>query len=274
VDLTAYLEQAETAARAAGAIIQDYRGRFEVEEKARADLVTSADPAAQAAIIDSLRSRFPDHTFLGEEKGAEPDPAIPFRWVIDPLDGTTNYAHGFPFYAVSIALEVHGELAVGVVYDPSRDELFRAAKGLGAFCNGKPMKVSATSQLTESLLATGFPPLLGTENTARALADLFILFARKCHSVLRLGSAALSLAYAAAGRLDGVYAYNWKPWDSAAGVVLVREAGGRITNTDGSPVYDLYRPDILCSNGPLHDEMASMLSATVAEGILALNRRK
>jgi myo-inositol-1(or 4)-monophosphatase len=256
LDLSPYRAGAEAAAREAGRIIQDYRGRFQVVEKGRSDLLTSADPAAQAAVIGMIRSVWPDHTFLGEEDGARPDPDKPFRWIIDPLDGTTNYVHGFPFYAVSVGLEIAGRLSVGVVYDPVHDEMFSAARGAGATCNGRPIRVSEVSRLSAALLATGFPPLLGDDATARRLADTFIRFARATHSVVRFGSAALSLAYVACGRLDAVYAYNWKPWDTAAGAVIVSEAGGRVSNTAGG-AFDLYSPDLLVSNGRVHAEAAA-----------------
>jgi myo-inositol-1(or 4)-monophosphatase len=261
VDLAEFRAHAEAAAREAGRIIQAYRGRFEVVEKGRSDLLTSADPAAQAAIIEMTTARWPEHTFLGEEAGAKPDPAKPYRWIIDPLDGTTNYVHGFPFYAVSVGLEIAGKTAVGAVYDPCHDEMFSAAAGAGATCNGRPIKVSAVGRLSGALLATGFPPLLGDDDAvARRLADTFVRFARSTHSVVRFGSAALSLAYVACGRLDAIYAYNWKPWDTAGGVVIVREAGGTITNTAGDG-FDLYRPDILASNGKVHAEAAAVAGA-------------
>lgn len=258
-NLAELVRHAEDAALVAGRLIQDYRGKFRVTEKGKADLLTDADPAAQAAVIGHLSARCPGSTFLGEEDGVRPDPAAPLKWIIDPIDGTTNYVHGFPFYAVSIGLEVEGHLAAGVIYDPSRDEMFSASAGAGATRNGRAIRVSGVPRLAVAMLATGFPPALGTEGTARDLSDRYSRFARASHSVVRMGCATLSLAYVAAGMLDGVYAYTWKPWDSAAGAVLVREAGGRVANLGGSPdTYDVMRPDIIATNGLIHAEVDAM----------------
>jgi myo-inositol-1(or 4)-monophosphatase len=249
-----YCDAAERAARQGGAVLREMAGEVAVTEKAPGDLVTAADLAAQQVIQQALLAEFPDHTFLGEESGCAPDPAAEFRWIVDPLDGTTNYVHGLEFYAVSIALEARGELVAGVIYEPASGRCFRATAGGGAFMDGQPIRVSAVSALRHALLVTGFPPNL------RGRTDLWELFEAFCgasHSVRRLGSATLDLAYVACGRFDGFYAGNLHCWDAAAGVLLVREAGGHVTNLDGTP-YNLYTPDILASNGLIHDAMVQI----------------
>lgn len=251
MDLKRFCAVAEHAARRAGAILLDMAGKVSVREKGRGDLVTTADLASQESIRETLLTAFPSHTFLGEESIAAPDPAADFRWIVDPLDGTSNYVHGLEFFAVSIGLEHRGEQIVGVIYDPSADRCFKATAGGGAFLNDAPIRVSAVDSLRAALLVTGFPPGM------RDRADLLRLFEEFCsesHSVRRLGSAALDLAYVASGRFDGFYAPNLHPWDAAAGAVIVREAGGRVTNLDGTP-YNLYTPDILASNGAIHGAM-------------------
>lgn len=251
LDLIRYCEVAERAARRGGQILLEMAGNFSVSEKGRGDLVTSADLASQDAIRQTLLQEFPTHTFLGEESQETPDPAE-FRWIVDPLDGTSNYVHGLEFYAVSIGLEVRGVLVAGVIYQPAADKCFTATQGGGAYLGGQPIRVSQVPDLRNSLLVTGFPPGM------RGRSDLLRLFEEFCaesHSVRRLGSAALDLAYVACGRFDGFYAPNLHCWDAAAGVVLVREAGGQVTNLDGTP-YNLYTPDILATNGLIHEAMA------------------
>lgn len=245
------LAVAEHAARAAGRILLDSFGRVEAREKAPGDLITDADIASQRAIAAILRERFPDHTLLAEEEGATPDPDAAHRWIVDPLDGTINFAHGVPLWCVSIALEHAGELVVGVVYQPLLDDMFSAARGLGARRNGQPMRVSATERLSGSLIVCGMP----TDFGAVAERQLAIMgrFSTGTHSVRRTGNSAWNLAMTAAGGFDVCYATSIQPWDAAAGVVLVREAGGTITNFDGSP-HDLYRNSILATNGRVHAE--------------------
>jgi myo-inositol-1(or 4)-monophosphatase len=249
--LTDYLDAACEAARRAAAVIEDWRHRFAVREKGRADLVTDADVASQRVIRDYLAGRFPGHGFLGEEEGAghgRPGPGAPPTWVVDPIDGTTNYVHDVPLYCVSIGLEVGGEMVVGVVLEPTRNELFRAARGQGAWLNDRRLSVSRADRLEEALLATGFPAdVRGHERTL----DWWRYFSLRARSLRRTGSTALNLAYVAAGRFDGYWAFDNHVWDVAGGVVLVREAGGVLTNVDGSP-YDAYRADALASNGALH----------------------
>jgi myo-inositol-1(or 4)-monophosphatase len=249
--LADYLDAACAAAQAAAAVLEDWRHRFQVREKGRFDLVTDADLAAQRVITEYLGQRFPAHAFLGEEEqlgAGRPGPDAPPTWIIDPLDGTTNYVHDCPMYCVSIGLQVAGEMVVGVVLDPSRPELFRAAKGLGAWLGGRRLQTSHTAGLEQALLATGFPAdVRGQEITL----DWWRYFSLRTRSLRRTGSTALNLAYVAAGRFDGYWAFNNHVWDVAGGMVLVREAGGVVTNLDGTP-FDPHTPDGLASNGPLH----------------------
>ena len=222
-----------------------------MREKGRFDLVTDADVASQHTIREYLSGRFPAHAHLGEEdKGpkARPGPDAPPTWIVDPIDGTTNYVHDFPFYCISIGLQIAGELVVGVVYEPSRQEMFSAAHDMGAWLNDRRLKTSSVDSLERALLATGFPPdLAGQERTL----DWWRLLSLRSQSLRRTGSTALNMAYVAAGRFDGYWAFDNHVWDVAGGAVLVREAGGTLTNVDGSP-YDAYTPDALASNGPLH----------------------
>jgi myo-inositol-1(or 4)-monophosphatase len=257
-DLQPCLDAAETAARRAASILESWRARFSVREKGRADLVTEADVASQQAVREYLLGRFPDHDFLGEEGDRRPPmPGGPPTWIVDPLDGTTNYVHDCPMYCVSIGLEVDGALAVGVVYDPRQDELFAAAAGHGATLNGRPLRTSTAAELDTALLATGFPAdLRGHEHQL----EWFRYFSLRAQSVRRTGSTALNLAYVAAGRFDGYWAFDTNPWDVAGAVVLIREAGGVVTGLDGGG-YDHRAGPCLASNGPLHPAMVAALRA-------------
>ncbi len=256
--LTDYLDAARQAARRGAAVLEEWRHRFRVREKGRFDLVTEADLGSQQAVHDYLRGRYPEHGFLGEEGGAaasRPGAGAPPTWIVDPLDGTTNYVHDCPFYCVSIGLEVAGDLVVGVVLDPVRQELFAAARGQGAWLNDQPLRTSRADRLEEALLATGFPPdLRGQERTL----DWWRYFSLRTRSLRRTGSTALNLVYVAAGRFDGYWAFDNHAWDVAGGVVVVREAGGVVTNVDGS-TYDPHTPDALASNGPLHPVLLECL---------------
>src|SRR5262245_34883274 len=249
--LSDYLEAAREAARRAAIVLQHWRSRFQVREKARFDLATDADVASQRTIREYLGGRYPHHAHLGEEdKGPRlrPGPDAPPTWIVDPIDGTTNYVHDCPLYCISIGLQVAGELVVGVVLDPSRNELFAAARGLGAWLGQRRLRTSPATRLEEALLGTGFPPdVRGHERTL----EWWHYFSLRARSLRRTGSTALNLAYVAAGRFDGYWAFDNHVWDVAAAVVLLREAGGVITNVDGSP-FDPYTPDALASNGPLH----------------------
>jgi myo-inositol-1(or 4)-monophosphatase len=257
MQLNDYHEAAQDAARRAAVVLEEWRQKFQVREKGRFDLVTDADLASQKAIYAYLSARFPDHAFLGEEdvgiKSRSDAPAAP-TWIVDPIDGTTNYVHDCPLYCISIGLEIEGELVVGVVLDPSRNEMFHAAKGAGAWINDRPIKTSATRRLEESLIATGFPPdVRGHELTL----DWWRFFSLRTRSLRRTGSTALNMAYVAAGRFDAYYAFDNHVWDVAGATVLIQEAGGLVSNTDGSP-YNAYTPDALATNGALHPLMVEI----------------
>lgn len=242
---------AESAAREAGAILLGMFGRVSSREKAPGDLITDADLASQRRIAEILREAFPDHTLLAEEEGITPDPSADFRWIVDPLDGTINFAHGVPLWCVSIALEHRGELVAGVVFQPLLNDMFSASKGAGARRNGQPMKVSTTDRLVRSLIVCGMPTdFAGSADRQLALMNRF---STGTHSVRRTGNSAWNLAMTAAGGFDVCYATSIQPWDAAAGIVLVREAGGKVTNLDGTD-HDLYKNSILATNGLLHEE--------------------
>ncbi len=266
VDYRPFLQVAEAVAREAGALLKDAYGRVSAREKKPGDLVTDADFASQKLIADRILSAFPDHTLLGEEEGGEPDLACPWRWVVDPLDGTINFAHGFPFWAVSIALEHAGKLVVGVVYNPLSDEMYSAAEGHGATRNGQPLRLSAAEKLSACLIATAIPT--DFPESADLQMAYFRRFSTGTHSVRRTGSSALNLALLAAGGFDVCYATFMNPWDAAAGVVLVREAGGTVSNLSGA-AYDLYGEEILATNTRVHDESLAALEEArrgLAEG--------
>lgn len=252
---------AENAARSAGTILLRAFGHVDAREKAPGDLVTEADIASQREIARLLREAFPEHTLLAEEEGILPDTSADFRWIVDPLDGTINFVHGLPLWCVSIALEHRGELVVGVVYQPILDTMFSAAKGCGASRNGKPMHVSAAPALDRSLIVCGMPTDFGRD-AARQLA-IFDQFSTGTHSVRRTGNSAWNLAMTAAGGFEVCYATSIQPWDAAAGVVLVREAGGQVTSLDGGP-HDLYRNEILATNGVVHGEASARMKAVIS----------
>jgi myo-inositol-1(or 4)-monophosphatase len=258
-----FLEVAVDAARRAGALLLDRFGSLrQIRYKGSpSNLVTEMDRQAEALVIDCLRSRFPDHAILAEEGGARPGSST-HRWIVDPLDGTTNYAHGMPFFAVSIALEIEGTVQLGVVFDPNRDECFTVVRGEGAFLNGQPLRVSETPTLDESLLSTGYPyDIRRTRDNNLAEHAAFMV---RCRSVREMGSAAINLALVAAGRLDGFWELVLGPWDVAAGCLMVEEAGGRVTTPAGGLV-DLGRPAVVASNGKIHDEMLATLSEVRAQ---------
>ena len=255
-------EVAIAAAREAGSILRERLGRArDIQFKGVVDLVTDADRAAEAAIAGAIRAAFPDHRILGEE-GARGERAgsatlddSPFGWIVDPLDGTTNYAHGFPHFAVSIGVERAGVVVIGVIYDPLRDELFVAERGAGATLNGVPIRVSATTELIRSLLATGFPYDLALRAERAIIWQRFLV---RCQSIRGTGSAALNLAYLAAGRIDGFWEDPLQPWDMAAGSLLIEEAGGKISALDGG-AFDPYGTGLVATNGPLHPAMFAVL---------------
>lgn len=253
-----HLDIATEAALAAGAILKAYQGEsFGIEEKRPGDLVTDADREAEAAILRILERHFPQDAILTEEAGTRGQVGSDVLWVIDPLDGTTNFAHRFPSFAVSIALLVEGDPYIGVVYNPALEELFRGIRGGGATCNRRPIQVSQTQSLDRSLLVTGFAydrRQVRDNNYAE-----FIHFTHLTQGVRRVGSAAVDLAYVACGRFDGYWERGLSPWDMAAGVVLVQEAGGLVTAYDGEKL-DLFSGRILASNGWLHPAMQRELS--------------
>lgn len=257
-----FLDVAVEAARIAGGY-QRYRSASQVEIDMKGDknLVTEVDRESERLIVGHLLNRFPGHAILAEE-GEYPRTGSPFRWIIDPLDGTTNYAHGFPWFCVSIGLEAEGELVAGVIYNPMYEELFTATRGGGAFLNGHRLHVSDHSPLRDTLLATGFPYDCATD-PANNFAN-FIAFQKTARGIRRAGAAALDLAGVAAGRLDGFWELKLKPWDVAAGVLMVREAGGTVTGFDGTP-YDLSDNRIVASNGLIHGEMVTMLADAAKE---------
>ena len=254
---TELLELAQQAARDAGEVLQSWRKRFTVREKGPADLVTEADEAAQRTIHELIHSRFPDHKFLGEEGLSRTAGDSPYHWIIDPLDGTSNYVHGYPYYAVSIGLECDEELLVGVIYDPTRDDMFTATRGGGAALNNCAIHTSSVAELSQAMLVASFPPGVRPEHPAIAR---FLRVLPHAQTIHRTGSAALNLAYLAAGRIEAFWSGSLKPWDMAAGVLIVREAGGRVTRMDGTAL-DLHVPDLLSSNGSaIHEELQKRLA--------------
>jgi myo-inositol-1(or 4)-monophosphatase len=246
-------------ARDAGRVLEARFGRnIQISNKGDIDLVTEADLAAERVIIERIHSYYPRHSILAEESGESViiGGANELKWIVDPLDGTTNYSHGYPCFCVSIALERAGVLEIGVIYDPMRDELFAAERGQGATLNDRLIKVSETYDLNRALLCTGFPyDVRQREKFARHLHN-FIMTAQ---GVRRDGSAALDLAYVASGRFDGFWEEGLNPWDVAAGVLLIEEAGGHISRYDGK-AFNIYTPPIVASNGLVHDAMLRVLN--------------
>jgi myo-inositol-1(or 4)-monophosphatase len=261
MDLHNYLEVATEAAYAGGAVLRKYWGKLqEVEEKRPGDLVTIADRESEAAVLSIIRRHFPGHSILAEESGEINIAGSEFLWAIDPLDGTTNFAHQYPFSGVSLGLLINGVPSVGVVYDPFHDELFRAATGLGAICanrgDRRPIQVSQTKELSRSLLVTGFA-YDRTQTTDNNYAE-FCHFTQITQGVRRGGAASVDLAYIACGRLDGYWERGLSLWDIAAGIVIVREAGGIVSAYDGSEI-DLRSGRILATNPNLHSSIISEL---------------
>lgn len=250
-----YKEFTIIIAREAGTLLKErLNEKHTVNYKGEIDLVTEADKMSEEMLVSRIGNKFPHHSILAEEF-AEIDRGSEFRWIIDPLDGTTNYAHGYPVFCVSIALEKGNEIIVGVIYDPMTEEMFVAEKGKDAFLNGKKIFVSNTMELSKSLLTTGFPYDI-RENPDNNL-NYFNEMATKAQAIRRGGSAALDLAYTATGRIDGYWELKLKPWDTAAGWLLVKEAGGLVTDISGKDYY-LKSPHILVSNGKIHDEMINV----------------
>jgi len=255
--------KAEAIAREAGALLREYFHRgVHTEYKGDVDLVTEADRASEKLITERLRAAFPDHGVYGEE-GTRRALDSEYRWYIDPLDGTTNFAHGFPVFCVVLGCERRrpglepdedGEMVAGVIYDPLRDELFSAERGSGATLNGKQIHVSGTKTLQESLVATGFP---SQKRHSSPNVHFYQQFTLRSHGVRRAGSAAIDMAYVAAGRLEAFWEFNLNPWDTSAGYLIVEEAGGKVTHFDGSR-FTLDSREVLATNGLIHNEMVSL----------------
>jgi len=245
------------AVKEGGAILMKYFGKIKsIDYKGEINLVTEADQRSEEVILSIIKDSYPNHRILAEETG-ESGNSSSFKWIIDPLDGTTNYAHGYPCFCVSLAIEYEEEVLYGAVYDPVKDELFTAEKGKGAFINGKAIKTSSTKQLDQSLLCTGFPYDVRDDMDSNILN--FRTFLMKAQAVRRDGSAALDLCHTAAGRFDGFWEQKLFPWDVAAGGLLVTEAGGKLTNFTGEN-FSIYDNEIVASNGIIHDQMVDALS--------------
>jgi len=252
------IELAMEAALEAGRFLKMSVGKVKSVERKQGqetNLVTEIDKMAEERIIRKIKKRYANHDFLGEESGSAQSQSE-YKWIIDPLDGTTNFTHGLPIFCVSIGLEIKGELALGVVYDPNSEEMFTAQRGKGAFLNNRKITVSRTSKLIESLVVTGFP--YDVRQKADELVRHFNNFLKEAQAVRRLGSAALDLCYVAAGRFDGFWEVSLNPWDMAAGVLIVEEAGGRVTDLRGFP-STIYKQQMLATNGLVHEQMVEVL---------------
>lgn len=246
------------AAKEAGKLLKQRVGKIktiEQKEGHERNLVTEVDKKSEELIVQIIKKHFPSHEILAEERGSQGKSKT--KWIIDPLDGTTNFTHGLPVFCVSIGVEQEGEILCGVIYDPNFDELFTAEKGKGAFLNGRRIHVSATTSLMKSLLVTGFPYNIA-ENPNHAV-ERFVNFLMKAQAVRRMGSAAIDLAYVACGRYDGFWEVSLNPWDMAAGALLVEEAGGVVSNFTGGK-FSIYEKEILASNGAVQDEMVKALA--------------
>lgn len=263
-----YLETAKEAARAAGQLIRERFPKFgvnhglDVQHKGRIDLVTEVDLASEEIIRRVILAAFPDHQILGEEGGQQGNSSAQL-WVVDPLDGTRSFAHGFPFVSVCIALEIEGQVEVGVVYDPLRDELFEALRGKGALLNGIPIGVSQADDLSQALLASGFPYQLAEINQD-AFFGLMRQYIVGSGGFRRAGSAALDLCYVACGRLDGYWEFFLKPWDAAAGALIAKEAGAAVTKLDGSD-FSIYTPEFLACSPQIHSAMIDVATPYLSD---------
>jgi myo-inositol-1(or 4)-monophosphatase len=254
--MPSYLDISAEIAREAGALLATYfERRIGFELKGEHDLVTEADRASEQLVIDRLRSHFPSHSIIAEEGGGHTG-SSEYCWYVDPLDGTTNFAHGFPMFNVTMALEQAGELIAGVVFDPTRNEMFSAERGSGAYLNNRRIRVSKVARIEDTLVATGFPSRKRHENVN---VHFYYQLAMVTHGVRRAGSAALDLAYVASGRLDGFWEFGLKPWDMAAGSLLVTEAGGKCSDMTGGPVK-LRGPHLLADNGLVHQQILDLFA--------------
>ncbi len=246
----------ETAREAGQILLEKFGRKINVSKKGNTNLVTEADLASEKYIIEKIKSYYPKHSILAEESGASDERnGNAWKWIIDPLDGTTNFAHGYPCWCVTLAVEYKDEIVFGVTFDPTRDEIFAAEKGQGATLNGRKIQVSETEKLGEALLVTGFPyDATERENFARHFTE----FTHKARGIRRDGSAAIDMAYVACGRFDGFWEEGLNAWDVAAGVLLIEEAGGRVSYYDDSP-FSIYAPPICADNGLIHAEMLVVL---------------
>lgn len=249
-------------AQDAGRLLRDRMGtNFDISHKGDINLVTEVDLASEKLIREAIATHYPRHQVLAEEGGLA-ETTSEYRWVVDPLDGTTNYAHGYPVFAVSIALEYQSEVVLGVVYDPIRDELFAAERGSGAVLNNRPIRVSPTGKLIQSMLSTGFPYDIKTSSLTNL--DHWANFAMNAQALRRDGAASIDLCYVASGRYDGFWELNLSPWDTAAGALIVREAGGRVTDFNGGS-FSNYKPEIVASNGLIHEQMIAVIGKSRTE---------
>lgn len=258
--MPSFLETATAIARESGALLNDFLARrIGYELKGEFDLVTEADRSSERLIVERLKQHFPAHSVVAEE-GTGQDRASEYCWYVDPLDGTTNFAHGFPMFNVTLALERAGELIAGVIFDPVHNEMFSAEKGGGAFLNGAPIHVSKNAKIESSLTATGFP---SRKRHLNVNIHFYYQVAMLSHGVRRAGAAALDLAYVACGRLDAFWEFSLNPWDMAAGILLIKEAGGECSDMHGGPM-DLRGPHLLADNGVLHQPMVELFSEIFA----------
>ena len=251
----------EAVIRAGAVQMAHFGGDIRIGKKGAIDLVTEIDLQVEREFRAMIAERFPEHEVLGEEfsNAADRDTTPPHCWVFDPVDGTTNYAHGLPIFCSSLSLEIDGEPAVGAIYDPTRRELFTAQRGLGAWLNGAPLRVSPAETLIDSLLCTGFP--YSVQHDDGDLVALFGEFLRVSRAVRRLGSAAIDLCYVAAGRFDGFWELELNPWDMSAGALIVAEAGGRVTDLAGGP-FRSRGGSVVASNGRIHDQMVDRIGSS------------
>ena len=246
----------EAVVRAGKLQMQQFGRDFKIEKKGPIDLVTEVDVAVERMFRALVAERFPDHQVLAEEMGGSAVAPKGPCWVFDPIDGTTNYAHGIPIFCASLALEIDGVAEVAAVFDPNRQELFTAERGGGAYLNGRRLQVSAATSLVDAVVVTGFP--YDVHGRVDEIVGLFGAFVGQVRAMRRLGSAAIDLCYVAAGRMDGFWENDLKPWDMAGGALLVTEAGGRVTNMDGTP-FGSRRRHVLASNALLHDQMLEII---------------
>lgn len=260
------IQLAIEAALEAGKFLKESIGKVQQVERKfgqETNLVTEIDKKSEEIIIDAIRRKHPHHDFLAEESGSH-NKESEYRWIIDPLDGTLNFTHGVPLYSVSIAVEERGEIVAGVVYEPNTEELFTAEKGKGAFLNKKLIQVSKVDTLIESLLVTGFPYTI-RDNPGNAVQH-FVNLLMKAQGIRRLGSAAVDLSYVACGRFEGFWEVSLSPWDMAAGILLVEEAGGRFTDFHGLP-STIYTKQVLATNGLIHEKVVEILERGLSGGV-------